>query len=34
MSLRVPLVAVALMLVASPGFAQMDISGEWGRRIP
>jgi len=33
MPLRVPFLAVALVLVAAPTFAQVDISGEWGRRI-
>jgi hypothetical protein len=33
MTLRVPLLAVALTLIASPAFAQVDISGEWARRV-
>jgi len=33
MPLRVPLLAAALVLVAGPAFGQVDISGEWGRRI-
>ena len=30
---RMPLFAVALILAATPAFAQVDISGEWARRI-
>lgn len=33
MAFRVPLLAVALVLGARPVFGQVDISGEWARRI-
>jgi len=33
MTVRVPLVVVTLALLASPAFAQIDLSGEWARRI-
>jgi len=33
MAFRVPLLVIALTLTASPALAQVDISGEWARRI-
>jgi hypothetical protein len=33
MACRIPLVALALALAAGPAFAQVDISGEWARRV-